>query len=1236
MLDYINQNKIVIEEVNYCTDEALSSIQSEFDELTEALGGYGEAFDEMANRYGDDFKTAIWYDEVGQLHFEDGYEDYGNYISDYHGINETRLNYTTDFLDNKREIALVVPTIDPYNAHDEIHFGDAGGGRAVAWVRFGETTDAEGNRVLVIDEIQSKRHQDGREKGYIPTIEKQIALAEDAYNDAKNKYEEAESKHSSLNENLLSKYGIGFEGITDAELQELRTAYENLKLAEETLRIKKDALVRVSNGERGKSVPDAPFEKNWHELAMKRMLRYAAENGYDKVAWTTGEQQAERYDLSKVVESIDYRMDTDGTILIDTYGSHGYQIESVPTHFKNEAEIAEVFGKEIANTIVLNLNAQQEKVEALNQKLRGLKPKMKEVDVDSVEYDNLVLEFGEISREKHEAQKMQTIEGEDLRIGGEGMKGFYDKMLPSFMNKYGKKWGVKVGEVTMPDVGDKGLTMHSVDVNDAMRESVMEGQPMFREREEDKTTKTTTDTARHVPTATEGYSDAEVSMANDPIAKVMGKSQRTKAQQAKFAERERKAMRNRVAELTEKMGIGDRVEVIEGGEATPSPLRGTPPIATQQRESELSQRKARAKGWFDPRTGKIVINLSNHTSVADVERTLLHEAVAHYGLRELFGGQFDTFLDNVYNNAEGEIKAQIDALASSKGVSTRVATEEYLAGLAEDTNFEYLERQTSFWQKLKQLFMDMLESIGWNYKGPELSDNELRYILWRSYENMVNPGRHRSILGMAEDVVMREKFGIGTPRVTTPMSQVAESAEVYSETPTAEEAVAAYKAQFGGIKDLDVVVFNNAVDAYKYELENGVSPKEARNEVRGIIEKEMAGGYDAERKKIYIFAFNDVNAYTTLFHEHVHYAIERLGGVKRIKTLVEELDELDPQLRQKGIDQYNVNEIDEEIITYSLEAAMYGGAIDELAEALSPKAQWQLRAILQLTGYEKGRDYKREAERYDPAPADKQFRNRQTRTRRRIAERDRRRGRMDNQTNEGGSGVQEMAGQNTREPGGDGASREEPRGIAGRADEGVLFRDGESDGTREEYDKRVKTTAKRNPKLALTTYNFKEAFVNELESVRILQDIVEKKYGIKLRSFENALNAENRLSSVNLREFEDFLSGIYEDMMSYSDKWIKKGGETQGSINRYMIAKSGLERNREFTVRDAINARLNSEEEDKRISVKDADKWRKEYEAKYREIVVADKENNKTEAVKKTSGELLTKTSRQFSSHYAY
>jgi hypothetical protein len=44
-----------------------------------------------------------------------------------------------------------------------------------------------------------------------------------------------------------------------------------------------------------------PFKKTdqWVNLAIRRMMRYAAENGFDRIAWTNGEQQSERYDLSK-------------------------------------------------------------------------------------------------------------------------------------------------------------------------------------------------------------------------------------------------------------------------------------------------------------------------------------------------------------------------------------------------------------------------------------------------------------------------------------------------------------------------------------------------------------------------------------------------------------------------------------------------------------------------------------------------------------------------------------------------------------------------------------------------------------------------------------------------------------------------------------------------------------------------------------------------------------------------
>ena len=94
----------------------------------------------------------------------------------------------------------------------------------------------------------------------------------------------------------------------------------------------------------------------------------------------------------------------------------------------------------------------------------------------------------------------------------------------------------------------------------------------------------------------------------------------------------------------------------------------------------LMGRKAKAKGWFDVTTGKIVIVASNHRSADDMMQTLLHEGVAHYGLRQLFGEHFDAFLNNVYRHASPEVRRKIVALATKRGWNFLTATEEYLAG----------------------------------------------------------------------------------------------------------------------------------------------------------------------------------------------------------------------------------------------------------------------------------------------------------------------------------------------------------------------------------------------------------------------------------------------------------------------------------------------------------------------------------------------------------------------------
>ena len=188
------------------------------------------------------------------------------------------------------------------------------------------------------------------------------------------------------------------------------------------------------------------------------------------------------------------------------------------------------------------------------------------------------------------------------------------------------------------------------------------------------------------------------------------------------------------------------------------------------------------KGWYDTRTGEIVVYAPNATDVDDAVRTVLHEGVAHYGLRKLVGEEnFNTFLDNLYNNVSPEPQRKIDAMSQRHGWSTRTATEEYLASLAEDTNFEEAKKN-GLWKRIKDFFVDLLAKVGVRL-NKALTDNELRYLLWRSYENLQEHGKHRSIFGEAEDVVKQKELKVGNyaptsesrrPSMTLAMKEISE------------------------------------------------------------------------------------------------------------------------------------------------------------------------------------------------------------------------------------------------------------------------------------------------------------------------------------------------------------------------------------------------------------------------------------------------------------------------------
>lgn len=168
---------------------------------------------------------------------------------------------------------------------------------------------------------------------------------------------------------------------------------------------------------------------------------------------------------------------------------------------------------------------------------------------------------------------------------------------------------------------------------------------------------------------------------------------------------------------TENLNLGGRVVVHESAEG-------------------LEGKEATAKGWYDTKTGQIHVVLSNNADAADVTQTILHEAVAHHGLRELFGHNvMDAFLDSVLAAASQEVKDAINELRRGNGWNFRTATEEYLAGLAERTDFERMTAvERGLFATIRRLFNRALEFLG--LKNHELSDRELAYILWCSYQDL--------------------------------------------------------------------------------------------------------------------------------------------------------------------------------------------------------------------------------------------------------------------------------------------------------------------------------------------------------------------------------------------------------------------------------------------------------------------------------------------------------------------
>ena len=208
----------------------------------------------------------------------------------------------------------------------------------------------DGKKTLHIEEIQSDWHQQGQKKGYAGQLTPR---------------------------DIRTYHGITSE---DWELMGVneRAKYENLAIIESPVL-------------RNKGVLDAPYKKTWHELGWKRAFMEALRDpSIEQLTWTTGDVQADRYDLSKEISEVHLSgsnfvaYDHDGNTVIKQTGVR-------------DEDLADLIGKDVAEKL-------------LAQPRKGT---------------------------------LRSLTGQDLKIGGEWHKQLYDQKITKFSERFLKPFGVE-------------------------------------------------------------------------------------------------------------------------------------------------------------------------------------------------------------------------------------------------------------------------------------------------------------------------------------------------------------------------------------------------------------------------------------------------------------------------------------------------------------------------------------------------------------------------------------------------------------------------------------------------------------------------------------------------------------------------------------------------------------------------------------------------------------------------
>lgn len=378
------------------------------------------------------------------------------------------------------ELLLRLPKGGPTEAFTASHWDQP---NVVAHVRF-DTRTLGGKKSLFIQEIQSDWHQNARDRGYRTndSTEKYQA-AHDAWKKANDEWMAAEHEWGVKN---LGEGAMGSDTTTMAlakmrnkaqedyylfthdRTPEKEIAYKRSEERYEALnshfkdfqktnplrKVRDDAHELMLNSDPSRQLPDAPFKTSWPELVLKRMIRHAAENGFDQIVWTPGDLKNGSL-ITRPIEKIRYYKREDGDYSVDTDVGSINQVMSA-------SELANAYGGKLAERIVAG-----------------------EGKLDDASAPNSV----------------RTLQLEEpIRVGGD-LQTFYGKIVPNMMSKVVKntpalpkratdykdfvgnwvhKFDTQLRRVPMKIDGDT-IQAVAVTITDKMRDSVLNvGQPLFQ------------------------------------------------------------------------------------------------------------------------------------------------------------------------------------------------------------------------------------------------------------------------------------------------------------------------------------------------------------------------------------------------------------------------------------------------------------------------------------------------------------------------------------------------------------------------------------------------------------------------------------------------------------------------------------------------------------------------------------------------------------------------------------